>query len=184
MTFNILSARDLNKSERLLDTINKLKNTIYCKIRTIESLIGFRSIFSSFESLSIKLSVCVTVWYVLHVTHISTPPSPYHLVTILADPKSVISSWPPPTFSDNVTEYDVLFLRRPFSGLFLSNCQLSLQVKVCLCCIVCAVLETRHIYLQFFRQCNGCVEVETRWGNDGKLSNTLKLELEQRAQRM
>ena len=33
----------------------------------------------------------------------------YNDVTILAAPKSVISSWPPATLSDDVTEYDVLF---------------------------------------------------------------------------
>ena len=50
---------------------------------------------------------------------------PHFDFTFLADPKSLISSWPPPTFSDDVTEYDVIFLEvvpyffshLPFLGL-------------------------------------------------------------------
>ena len=40
---------------------------------------------------------------------LQNPPPFYYDVTILAAPKSVISPRPPPTFSDNVTEYDVFF---------------------------------------------------------------------------
>ena len=47
------------------------------------------------------------------VTKMLQNPPPYYDVTILAAPKSVISPRPPPTFSDNVTEYDVFFFGSP-----------------------------------------------------------------------
>ena len=47
------------------------------------------------------------------VTKMLQNPPPYYDVTILAAPKSVISPRPPPTFSDNVTKYDMFFLVCP-----------------------------------------------------------------------
>ena len=53
---------------------------------------------------------------------------PYYYVTILTAPKSVISPRPPPTFSDNVTEYDVfLFGSRP---LVLNNFYHKIQCAI------------------------------------------------------
>ena len=79
---------------------------------------GFSNSFlSHFSDFSVTLSgilfkhqILMPFWH--SDKEISLPPF-YHLVTILAGPKSMISSWPPPTLSDNVTEYDVFFYGIP-----------------------------------------------------------------------
>ena len=57
---------------------------------------------------SLFICAIIQIW----ITHALSQQFPFHLnygVTILAASKSMISFWPPSTFSDTVTKYDGFF---------------------------------------------------------------------------